>query len=131
MDGCDTADNAMNWKHGGYMNDNNGVTYTIKPLAERPSPPDSPQGSCAFKFSFAHHHFEISGGGWADADKGAALKKQLDGCGWVTRWKFHFLSMPDGTSEFKAQGNVNQMMKGGCTERAIASAGGPKSLKCS
>ncbi|KAH0017849.1 hypothetical protein KCU78_g7397, partial [Aureobasidium melanogenum] len=130
MNGCDTADNVMNWKHGGYMSDNNDVIYTITPLAERPPPPDTIQASCTFKFSWFHHYFTVSGGGWADVDNGKELMKQLGGCGLMTSPHFHYLSPPEGVNEFWGDGSLPQTMKPGCIERAIATAGGPK-IKCS
>jgi hypothetical protein len=129
MDGCDTANNAMNWKHGGRMSDNNNVVYTITPLTNRPSAPDSMQASCTWKFALAHDQFTVKGGGWADVDNGKELMKQLGGCGAMTSPRFNYLPSPDGVNEFVAKGVLPNTMKGGCLERAIVSAGGPQ-IKC-
>jgi len=132
MDGCDTANNAMNWKHGGHMSDNNNVLYTITPLFDRPPAPDSPQASCTLPPSRNQlGPFTISGIGWADIDNGKELLKQINGC--ATRPKdvtFGYLLSPDGNSEFLATGPVPNLLTKNCFERAIMKAGGPK-IRCS
>lgn len=131
MDGCETADNAMNWKHGGYMSDNNNVLYTITPLFDRPPAPDSPQASCTLPPSRNKlGPFTISGSGWADIDNGKELMKQLNRCGWRSSYgTFSYLLSPDGKSEFVVTDTAPNFLTNGCFERAIRKAGGPK-IKC-
>lgn len=73
MDGCDVpspSSNPSNWKHGGSMNDHNGVLYTITPNAARAPPPDAPLGNCNSKYKFWYASFDVYGGGEYDCDKG-------------------------------------------------------------
>ncbi|QYS97943.1 Chitinase [Trichoderma simmonsii] len=60
-------------------------------------------------------------GSWVLDDEGESLKKEFKGCGAVTGWEW--FRREDGTRECRF--NLPLIMKKGCVERAIASAGGP------
>lgn len=63
--------------------------------------------------------------GWTS--DGASLEKQEKGCGDLDgSWQFG--SWSNGTQW--AAFNIDVLLEAGCIERAIASAGGPKGLKC-
>ncbi|KAH7041937.1 hypothetical protein B0J12DRAFT_788242 [Macrophomina phaseolina] len=62
---------------------------------------------------------------WAGAD-GASLKREETGCGALTSWEFG--SWSNGTQW--ATFNMPTLIKAGCVERAIKSAGGPAGLQC-
>ncbi|KAF2089083.1 hypothetical protein K490DRAFT_55682 [Saccharata proteae CBS 121410] len=57
---------------------------------------------------------------------GASLHQQLKGCGTVTDWQFG--NWTNGTQW--ASFDIDILIKSGCIERAIHSAGGPQGLKC-
>ena len=131
MDGCDVPNSAgsnpMNWKHGGTMNDHNGVSYTITPNANRASPPNKPLGNCVSWYKVLFATFDVYGGGWADSDFGndpGGVLTQLKGCGKVTKWSFQYYDTPasDGT-EWHASGRL-PIGTGRCVSRAVASSGG-------
>ncbi|KAJ9293520.1 CAZyme family GH18 [Paecilomyces variotii] len=63
--------------------------------------------------------------GWS-ADGGASLNHQEKGCGALTGWEWHGHT---DTKYSRAYFNLPFIMKAGCVERAIVSAGGPK-LSC-
>ncbi|KAM0799575.1 hypothetical protein BDR22DRAFT_304707 [Usnea florida] len=92
MDGCDVPNgnsNHMNWKHGGSMKDNNEITYTIAPNANRAPAPEKPLGSCESRYNGFWATFIVYGSGWADSDFGRAsggVLAQLKGCDAVTGW---------------------------------------------
>lgn len=60
-------------------------------------------------------------GSWVLDDEGKSLQKEIKGCGAVTGWEW--FKRADGTRECRF--NLPLIMKKGCVERAIASAGGP------
>ncbi|KAL5089523.1 hypothetical protein Trisim1_005218 [Trichoderma cf. simile WF8] len=60
-------------------------------------------------------------GSWVLDDEGKTLQKEIKGCGAVTGWEW--FKRADGTRECRF--NLPLIMKEGCVERAIASAGGP------
>ena len=131
MDGCDvpTSDgsNPSNWKHGGNMNDHNGVSYTIAPNANRAPPPNKPLGSCTSRYKFLWDSFDVYGGGWADSDFGqdpGGVMAQLRGCGKVTQWRFDYYDTPasDGT-EWHASGRLPIWTRR-CVGRAVTTSGG-------
>lgn len=59
-------------------------------------------------------------------DDGGSLKSEEKGCGALTSWEFG--SWSNGTQW--ATFNLPTLIKAGCVERAIKSAGGPGGLKC-
>ena len=130
MDGCDIPNgnsNPMNWKHGGSMKDNNQVSYTIVPNANRAPAPDKTLGSCTSWYKGIFATFDIYGGGWADSDFGQSsggVLTQLRGCGAVTGWNFQYYDSPasDGT-EWHAWGKLPIGTRR-CVGRAVPSSGG-------
>ncbi|KAL7940211.1 glycoside hydrolase family 18 protein [Trichoderma barbatum] len=60
-------------------------------------------------------------GNWVWNDEGKKLQSEIKGCGAVTGWEWFKRS--DGTRECRF--NLPLLIKEGCVERAIASAGGP------
>ncbi|KAL6805034.1 hypothetical protein GGI42DRAFT_323426 [Trichoderma sp. SZMC 28013] len=60
-------------------------------------------------------------GSWVLDDEGKSLKKEIQGCGAVTGWEW--FRRADDTRECRF--NLPLLMKKGCVERAIVSAGGP------
>lgn len=130
MNGCDVPVNGvnpMNWKHGGHMKDNNGVSYTITPNANRAPPPYKTLGSCTSWYKFFWASFDVYGGGWADSDFGqdpGGVLDQMRGCGYVTQWGFDYYDTPasDGT-EWHAYGRLPIGTRR-CVGSAVASSGG-------
>ena len=130
MNGCDVpsaGSNPLNWKHGGNMNDHNGVSYTITPNANRAPPPNKPLGNCASHYKFLWATFDVYGCGWADSDFGqdpGGVLAQLKGCGAVTNWGFEYYDTPasDGT-EWHASGRLPIGTRR-CVSRAVTSSGG-------
>lgn len=130
MNGCDVpvnSANPMNWKHGGNMKDNNGVSYTITPNANRTPPPDQTFGSCTSWYKVLWASFDVYGGGWANSDFGqdpGGVLAQMRGCGAVTGWGFDYFDTPvsDGT-EWHAYGRLPIGTRG-CVGSAVASSGG-------
>ena len=128
--GCDVpsgGSNPMNWKGGGTMSDNNNITYTVTPSANRAPAPNAPLGSCTSWYKFFYATFDVYGGGWADSDYGQSsggLLAQLRGCGVVTGWQFEYYDTPasDGT-EWHAWGKLPIGTRG-CVGRAVTSSGG-------
>lgn len=130
MDGCDVPNgnsNSMNWKNGGSMKDDNDVTYTIAPNANRATTPNKPLGSYEFRYKGIWATFNVYGGGWADFDFGRSsggVLAQLKGCGAVTGWNFQYYASPasDGT-EWHAWGKLPIGTRR-CVGRAVQSSGG-------
>ena len=63
MDGCDVPNGnskPMNWKHGGSMKDNNEVTCTIAPNANRAPAPEKPLGSCKSRYKGFKQHLTFT-----------------------------------------------------------------------
>jgi hypothetical protein len=60
-------------------------------------------------------------GSWVWDDEGKKLQGEIKGCGAVTGWEW--FKRNDGTHECRF--NLPLIIKKGCVERAIASAGGP------
>ena len=87
-----------------------------------------PTGDCAFWDEDLYWTFEVYNiNGWAGND-GDGLHKQENGCGDLTGWSW---GTGDTGNEQHAFFNLPFIMKSGCVERAIASAGGPSGLSCS
>jgi hypothetical protein len=82
------------------------------------------QAKCAsWITAFSFWTFEVYGiDGWA-TDGGAKLKSEEKGCGALTGWEWDEAT-PSTYS--RAYFNLPFIMKSGCVERAIVSAGGPK-----
>ena len=87
-----------------------------------------PTGDCAFWDEALYWTFEVYNiNGWAGND-GDSLHKQEDGCGDLTGWSW---KTGDPGNKQHASFNLPFLIKSGCVERAIASAGGPSGLSCS
>ena len=87
-----------------------------------------PTGRCAFWDETLFWRFEVYDiNGWA-GNNGDSLHHQEDGCGDLTGWSWK--TSDTGDHQY-AYFNLPFIMKSGCVERAIASAGGPKGLSCS
>ncbi|KAF2166025.1 hypothetical protein M409DRAFT_23753 [Zasmidium cellare ATCC 36951] len=119
------TNNAMNWKHGGSMSDNNGIRYSIVPTRDRTPAPSIPYGQCSSIGHIWGYSWELRGVGFAGSDFGAELQRQIRGCGVVTGWKFEYFDAPasDGT-EWHAQGTLPLFISDHCFGKAIKSAGG-------
>ncbi|KAI1771556.1 hypothetical protein F4818DRAFT_429381 [Hypoxylon cercidicola] len=67
-------------------------------------------------------------------DSGAKLKGEEKGCGALASWKKHDINKQSADGSWTAVNafsfTLPLTIKGGCVERAIASAGGPKDLRC-
>ncbi|KAH7120731.1 class V chitinase Chi100 [Dactylonectria macrodidyma] len=87
--------------------------------------PDLASDSALFADLIAYEIEIFNIEGWA-TDGGAELKKQESGCGALTFWTWH-----DATDDKAAYVyfDLPTLIKAGCVERAIMSAGGPK-LSC-
>ena len=89
-----------------------------------------PSAGCSIMYDngFGDSAFRVYGiNGWAGED-GSKLEEEEDGCGILDLWSFD----PDEQSEFEGRLRKTQtaefglgFFKGGCVERAVASAGGP------
>lgn len=83
----------------------------------------TPEADCAFWDAGFAYEFEIYNiWNWA-ADGGDSLHEEEDGCGALTGWEW-----TDATDDYlpKVYFYLPFIMKEGCVERAIASAGGPE-----
>lgn len=88
-----------------------------------PAPAPVPHADCAFWDSGLMWQFEIYNiQNWA-ADGGKKLKEEESGCGLITGWDWEEAS---GTRAPQVHFYLPFLMKAGCVERAIVSAGGPK-----
>lgn len=90
-----------------------------------PKPTQVPEAKCGFALYLAFYfRFDIADmkGNWVWDDEGESLKSELKGCGAMTGWEW--FKRDDGTRECRF--NLPLIMKGGCVERALASAGGPE-----
>jgi len=67
-------------------------------------------------------------------DNGASLKSQEKGCGDLLSWSTSTINSPSPDGSWVASEmfsfTLPLTIAGGCVERAIASAGGPKGLQC-
>lgn len=117
-------DNPMNWKHGGSITDNNGITYTIAPTESRLAPPNSPQGRCDAKRHIWGYTWNVYGRGFADSDWGRRLLSEIRGCGAVTAWKFKYGGDLPANTEWHASGTLPLTISNHCLAKAVRSAGG-------
>lgn len=98
------------------------ATTTANPEPE-PEPEPTPTADCHYWDEPFHWYFEINNiQDWAE-DGGKSLEKEERGCGAIARWDWK-----DGHTSSVAF-TLPLIMKAGCVERAIVSAGGPE-LKC-
>ncbi|KAI9643280.1 hypothetical protein NHQ30_007897 [Ciborinia camelliae] len=110
-------------------------TITITVTASSVSIPPSTTTSVVIVTPTAVCDYYDEGWGWTfkltdieywSTDGGAALKKQEDGCGDVTGWRY---TNATSSEVAHASWNIDFFIKSGCAERAIVSAGGP-SISC-
>lgn len=102
------------------------TSSTSQPAAttSTPTATPTPYADCAFwdedliAYLFEIYNIED----WV-TDGGASLEKQEDGCGALTSW--NWVAATD-TSYALVHFNLPTIIKAGCVERAIVSAGGPK-----
>ncbi|KAK4197626.1 family 18 putative glycoside hydrolase [Triangularia verruculosa] len=88
--------------------------------------PPTATANCAYWVSDFFYIFQVYNiDGW-DADGGKSLKSEEKGCGALTGWEWHERT---STRYAHAYFQLPFLMKSGCVERAIVSAGGPK-LSC-
>ncbi|KAL4898449.1 hypothetical protein BDV59DRAFT_197356 [Aspergillus ambiguus] len=93
------------------------VTVVVQPTA---------QADCAYRITDFFYIFEVYNiRGWS-TDGGSSLHHEESGCGALTGWEWHEHT---DTHYSRAYFNLPFIMKSGCVERAIVSAGGPK-LSC-
>ena len=86
-----------------------------------------PTADCAFWDEALFWTFEVYNiNGWAGND-GDSLHHQESGCGDLTGWSW---KSGDPGNDQHAYFNLPFIIKSGCVERAIASAGGPSGLSC-
>ncbi|KAI1495670.1 hypothetical protein F5X99DRAFT_425846 [Biscogniauxia marginata] len=89
-----------------------------------PSPPPSPprpEAGCIIEDVVVAYHFLVYGiKGWA-YDGGNKLKSEEEGCGALTGWKWSSKDL-GGEASFL----LPILIKSGCVEDAIVSAGGPR-----
>ncbi|PNS16971.1 Endochitinase B [Sphaceloma murrayae] len=100
-----------------------GPTVTVTVTA--PAPP-APTADCVFWDYVFFLTFQIYNMGNWNFDDGSTLQKQIDGCGTITGWEF---TPFDFTGYSTALFNIDILLKAGCIERAIRSAGGPQ-IQC-
>ena len=83
---------------------------------------------CFQEYEFADFHTILSKmtGGWV-ADGGKKLRKEVSGCGSMTGW--HWTKDKNDGQGATVSFRTQPLMKFGCVERAIRSAGGP-SVSC-
>lgn len=100
------------------------TTTTATTTTSKPTATAKPDDSCKESYKFFYDHFEIHGENF-DAKKfghdGSGLKKQIKGCGDLTKWSFK----KDTSSKWQwhATGNLPIGTKK-CVGRAVVSAGG-------
>ena len=115
----------------------NTVTVT-KVLAA----PPAPVASCKTHYWGVLDSFEIWGTNWDQAKldgqgsylSGRGLLQELEGCGDVTKWKFHVYDPQDSSNtghwQWRAQGRTTIWQKR-CIEHAMVSGGAPNMIRCS
>jgi hypothetical protein len=129
IDGCDGNDplnNPHNYKFGSTLKANNWI-YRMRPLAEQVN-----EVRCDVSWkSYAANGFEVRGKNLPDALLGAngeGLRKELSGCGELTKWNFE--RTPDNCCfQWYAAGDLPGGTKS-CIGRAIRSAGGSSNGGC-
>lgn len=125
-DGSDPVNNPHNYKFGSTFTATDGWEYTMTPLSKQIN-----EVSCDVSYKFLWDSFEIRGKNLPDARLGAegeGLKKELDGCGTVTEYKFE--RTPDDVKfQWYAHGRL-QIGTKNCVGDALVSAGGSGEGNC-
>ncbi|KAK8057967.1 glycoside hydrolase [Apiospora saccharicola] len=95
-----------------------------QPDPQPEAPPHKPDALCRMWDAYAAWQFQIILDGWGDESK---LRKEEGGCGAMAVWEWHkpTVALPFPNVIF----SLPFLMKSGCVERAIVSAGGPK-IEC-
>ena len=104
--------------------------------APPPPPPSAPPAgpdidACDVSYKVAYDSFEIRGKNLDPTkfgDNGDGLKKQLGGCGKISKWNFQ-LTPSDPTYAWFANGELPIGVKN-CVGRAVVSAGGANAADC-
>ncbi|KAH8733688.1 hypothetical protein BGZ61DRAFT_565756 [Ilyonectria robusta] len=96
------------------------------PITVVVEPDPTPTANCDFLVGGFYWYFVISNIRDWSQDGGKRLKNEEAGCGAMTGWHF---TEATGTQDASASFNLPYIMKAGCVERAIVSAGGPQ-LEC-
>ncbi|KAI1128653.1 hypothetical protein F5Y10DRAFT_291932 [Nemania abortiva] len=129
IDGCDGGDpinNPHNYKFGSTFTSKDGWEYKMTPLSKQVN-----EVSCDVSYKFFFDSFEIRGKNLPSAKFGAngeGLKKQLSGCGSITKWKFE--QTPDDVKfQWYASGQLPIGTKS-CVGSALVNAGGSDSGNC-
>lgn len=129
IDGCDGDDseqNPHNYKFGSKFTSSDGWVYEMKALSKQVN-----EVSCDVSYRFWHDFFQIRGKNVPDAKigiNGEGLKKELRGCGVITKWKFE-PTPHDVKFQWYAQGRLPMGTKS-CTGNALESAGGAGRGNC-
>ncbi|PQE17443.1 SGNH hydrolase- subgroup protein [Rutstroemia sp. NJR-2017a WRK4] len=123
IDACDgngPVNNPHNYKFGSIYTSADGWEYTMQLLSKQVN-----EVSCDVAYKFALDYFEIRGKNLPDAKFGAngeGLKKQLSGCGAITKWNFEWT--PNGVKfQWYAKGQLPIGTKA-CVGRALVFSGG-------
>ncbi|CAG8972802.1 hypothetical protein HYALB_00007727 [Hymenoscyphus albidus] len=125
-DGNDPTNNPHNYKFGSTLTTSDGWQYTMTPLSKQIN-----EVACDVSYKFLWDSFEIRGKNLPDAKFGAegeGLKKQLDGCGEVTKYGFE-RTLKDGKFQWFANGRLPIGTKA-CVGRALKKAGGSGNGNC-
>lgn len=126
-DGDNPINNPHNYKFGGtYTDASSGWELKIEPWALKPT-----ENSCDISYKLAFNKFEIRGKNFPDGKLGAegeGLKKEIQGCGPLTKWKFKW--MPDDvTYQWYATGQLPVGSRS-CVGAATQTAGGKDAGHC-
>ena len=129
IDGCDGNDpvnNPHNYKFGSTLTTGDGWVFKMEPLAQQIN-----EDTCDVSYKFLFDKIEIRGKDWPDAklgDNGEGLKKQLEGCGELTKWGFEW-TPNDVKYQWYAHGHLPIGTKS-CVGNAVMSAGGSTKANC-
>lgn len=125
-DGNDPVNNPHNYKFGATFTSSDGWEYTMRPLSKQVN-----EVNCDVSYKFFYDSFEVRGKNFPSAKLGTngdGLKKELSGCGSLTKWKFE--ETPDDCCfQWYASGHLPIGTKS-CVGRAVVSAGGSGKGNC-
>ena len=102
------------------------AAHTTTAAPPPPPPPPPAEDTCNTKYKFWYEQFTIYGKNFDPSKfgtKGSGLKKQIKGCGALTKWKFKRLTDDPEGYKWEATGHL-PIDTGGCVHRAVVSAGG-------
>lgn len=99
---------------------------TTTTTTEKPPDP-TPTADCMYWDTLLFYTFQVYNiNNWAEEDDGKALRDEEEGCGAIAHWDWN--GETDDTYAY-VYFTLPFLIKAGCVERAIVSAGGPK-LSC-